>query len=177
LFLGDFLLLLGSRVGRGKRFSFGLFGRVGFDVGFLGLGLGLGVGCWGVGGWGIGGVAISSIKAWPEMDRTHATFSSLASVFSASLEASYSSAPYHIYAFEKRRMERDRRDGGHTFTGSGAVSAGAEAEDSSAGADPEAREAFVACPFSKASLNRLASGISVFSFVSPILPLGGKKWE
>lgn len=52
--------------------------------------------------------------------------------------------------------------GGHTLTGSGAVSAGAEAEDSSAGADPEEREAFVACPFSKASLNRLASGISIF---------------
>jgi len=47
---------------------------------------------------------------------------------------------------------------GHTLTGSGAVSAGAEADDSSAaGADPEESEAFVACPFSNASLNRLAS--------------------
>jgi len=63
---------------------------------------------------------------------------------------------------------------GHTLTGSGAVSAGAEVEDPSAGADPEEREAFVACPFSKASLNRLASGISVFSFVIPILPLDVK---
>jgi hypothetical protein len=64
LFLGEFLLLLGSRIGRGERFSFGLFGRVGFDMGFLGLGLGLGVGGSGgsVGGWGIGGVTISSIK-------------------------------------------------------------------------------------------------------------------
>jgi hypothetical protein len=55
---------------------------------------------------------------------------------------------------------------GHTLTGSGAVSAGAEAEDSSAGADPEAREAFVACPFSKASLNRLASGCQRSSCIS-----------
>jgi hypothetical protein len=47
-------------------------------------------------------------------------------------------------------------------------------EDSSAaGADPEAREAFVACPFSKASLNRLASVVSVFLFIS-ILTLGGR---
>jgi hypothetical protein len=46
---------------------------------------------------------------------------------------------------------------GHTLTGSGAVSAGA---------DPEAREAFVACPFSKASLNRLASGCQRSSCIS-----------
>ena len=72
--------------------------------------------------------------------------------------------------YKKRRGECGR---GHTLTGSGAVSAGAEVEDSSAGADPEEREAFVACPFSKASLNRLASGISVFSFIS-ILTLTGK---
>ena len=73
--------------------------------------------------------------------------------------------------YKKRRGECGR---GHTLTGSGAVSAGAEAEDSSAaGADPEESEAFVACPFSKASLNRLASGISVFSFIS-ILTLTGK---
>ena len=60
MFLGEFLLLLGSRVGRGKRFSFSLFGRVGFNVGFLGLGLGFRVGGGGgsVGGWGVGGVAI-----------------------------------------------------------------------------------------------------------------------
>jgi len=66
---------------------------------------------------------------------------------------------------------------GHTLTGSGAVSAGAELKDSSAGADPEEREAFVACPFSKASLNRLASGISVFPLYStpvPILPDGNR---
>jgi hypothetical protein len=47
----------------------------------------------------------------------------------------------------------------------------------SVGADPEEREAFVACPFSKASLNRLASGISVFSFVSALLlPLFQMSW-
>ena len=66
---------------------------------------------------------------------------------------------------EKNEVSGER---GHTLTGSGAVSAGAEVEDSSAaGADPEAREAFVACPFSKASLNRLASGISVFLLNAP----------
>lgn len=65
MFLGDFLLLLGRvSLGRGKRFSFGLFFRVGFNVrrgwGVLGLGLGLGGGGSGgsVGGWGVGNVAL-----------------------------------------------------------------------------------------------------------------------
>lgn len=59
---------------------------------------------------------------------------------------------------------------GHTLTGSGADSA-AGADSSlvdSEGADPEEREAFVACPFSKASLNRLASVISFLRWRSTL---------
>jgi hypothetical protein len=52
-------------------------------------------------------LSISDASRISQMSETHAAFSSLASVFSASLEASYSSAPSGIFAFHCNNETQD----------------------------------------------------------------------